>query len=206
MQRVLRGVIRAIMPLLIRLEVVGRENLHQEGAYILATNHLSAFDTPILLAICPRPIRALAAAKHRRNPLYAPLLAMGGSIWVRRGEIDRHALREALAWLRAGGVLGMAPEGTRARGVYALQKAKTGVAYLATRADVPIVPVGLSGTERIKENLPHLRRTEVRAVIGAPFRLPESGRVHGPELEAYTDLVMAQIAALLPAEYRGVYA
>jgi len=206
MQRVLRAIVRAILPLLMRLEVVGRENLPSKGPYILTTNHLSAFDTPILLAVCPHPIRAFAAAKHRRNPIYAPLMIMGGSIWVRRGEVDRQALREATAWLDGGNVLGMAPEGTRARGVYALQPGKTGAAYLATRTGVPIVPVGLTGTEKVKESLPKLRRAAVRVTIGEPFRLPASGRVRSPQLQEYTDLVMRRIAALLPEEYRGVYA
>jgi 1-acyl-sn-glycerol-3-phosphate acyltransferase len=100
----------------------------------------------------------------------------------------------------------MAPEGTRARGTYALQKGKTGPAYLATRADVPLVPVGLTGTEQIKDNLSRLRRTPVRVVVGKPFRLPGSGRVRGQKLHECTDLIMRHIAALLPEEYRGVYA
>jgi 1-acyl-sn-glycerol-3-phosphate acyltransferase len=103
-------------------------------------------------------------------------------------------------------VLGVAPEGTRARGTCALQKAKTGIAYLATRADVPIVPVGMAGTEKVKKNLPRLKRTDMRVVVGKPFRLPESGRVRGEKLEEYTDLIMHRIAELLPEEYRGVYA
>lgn len=204
-QRILKAIVRALFPILIRLEVVGRENFPAHGPYILATNHLSVFDAPLLLAVCPHTIRAFAASKHRRNPIYAPLLAMAGSIWVRRGEIDREALRGAMGVLQRGEVLGMAPEGTRARGIYALQKAKTGAAYLATRANVPILPVGLAGTEKIKENFPRLRRTDVRVVIGEPFWLPETGPVRGPRLDQYTDMIMHRIAALLPEEYRGVY-
>jgi len=206
MQRILKPVVRALFPLLARLEVVGRENFPQEGPYLLVTNHLAVFDTPLLLIVCPHEIRALAAAKHRRNPVYASLLTMGGSIWVRRGEVDRQALQGAVALLQRGGVLGMAPEGTRARKVYALQRGKTGAAYLATRTGAPIVPVGLTGTEKIKRNFPRLKRTDVRVVVGKPFRLPEKGRVRGPRLVEYTDMIMRRIAALLPEEYRGVYA
>jgi hypothetical protein len=71
-----------------------------------------------------------------------------GTIRVRRGEVDRQALREALNWLAEGGVLGVAPDGTRARGPFALQEGKTGLAYPATRANVPILPAGIAGTER----------------------------------------------------------
>lgn len=206
MRRILRWIVSLLVPLFMRLEVVGRENFPPQGPYILVTNHLSAYDTPLLFALCPHHVRAFAASKHRSHPIFGPALAVGGSIWVRRGEIDRQALREALAWLEKGGVLGMAPEGTRARQVYALQRGKTGAAYLATRANVPILPVGLTGTERIKEELPHLRRARVRVVIGELFHLPEVERPGREELDRYTDLIMRRIAALLPPEYRGVYA
>jgi 1-acyl-sn-glycerol-3-phosphate acyltransferase len=202
---VIRAIVNVLVNLFIRREYVGLENF-PEPPYIVAINHLSVFDTPVLLTVCPHTIRALTAAKHKRNPIYAPLLVIMGSIWVRRGEVDRRALREALDVLKQGGVLGLAPEGTRARGTYALQEGKTGTAYLATRADVPIVPIGLAGTERIKHNLLRLRRTYVRAVVGEPFRLPENGRVRGQKLHEYTDLIMHRIAELLPEGYRGVYA
>ena len=205
MYHIIRAIVNVLVNLFIRREYVGLENF-PEPPYIVAINHLSIFDTPVLLTVCPHTVRALTAAKHKRNPIYAPLLVIMGSIWVRRGEVDRHALREALDVLKQGGVLGLAPEGTRARGTHALQEGKTGTAYLATRADVPIVPVGLAGTERIKHNLLRLRRTYVRAVVGEPFRLPENGRVRGQKLHEYTDLIMHRIAELLPEEYRGVYA
>ncbi len=204
-QRILRAIVNVLLGLISHREYVGLENIPAEPPYIIVINHLAAFDAPLLLTVCPHTIRAFAAAKHKRNPLYALVLIMAGSIWVRRGEVDRKALREALDVLKRGEALGMAPEGTRARGPYALQKGKTGPAYLATRAGVPLVPVGLTGTEQIKSNLPRLRRTHIRVVVGKPFRLPESGRVRGQKLREYTDLIMHRIAELLPEEYRGVY-
>ena len=206
MYQTIRVIINVLFDLFVQREYTGLENFPDEPPYILVTNHLSIFDTPVLLTVCPHTIRALVASKHKRNPFYAPLLVIMGSIWVRRGEVDRQALREALAVLKGGGVLGIAPEGTRARDTGALQEGKTGAAYLATRADVTIVPVALSGTENIKHNLPRLRRTPVRAVVGKPFRLPENGRVRGQKLHEYTELIMHSIAELLPEEYRGVYA
>jgi len=203
---VVRAIVSFLLKLVARVEYIGMENIPEEPPYIMVTNHLAAFDSPVMLTVCPHTIRAFAAAKHKRNPIYAPLLAMMGSVWVRRGEVDRRALEGALDVLRRGEVLGMAPEGTRSRVTRALQKGKTGPAYVAARADVQIVPVGMTGTEKIKHNLPRLRRTDVRIVVGRPFRLPESGQVRGQKLRQYTDLIMRRIAELLPEEYRGVYA
>lgn len=188
-----------------RLELVGVENIPDAPPYLLVTNHLSALDLPLLLFISPHTIRAFAAIEHRSNLVFGPILEAGRTIWVRRGEIDRQALREALEVLERGEVLGVAPEGTRANESHALQKAKPGAAYIATRADVPILPVGIAGTEKVKHNLPRLRRTPVRVTVGEPFRLPESGHVRSEALHEYTDLIMDRIAELLPEKYRGVY-
>ena len=203
---ILRVVFNALFGLIARREIIGIENLPAEPPYMMTPNHVSILDVPLLMGVFPHVVRAFIAAKHKRIPPYALLVNMAGSIWVRRGEVDRQALRAAMEVFERGEVLGMAPEGTRARGTYALQKGKTGSAYLATRADALIVPVGVAGTEHVKDALRHLRRAHVRVVIGKPYRLPESGRVRGKKLEEYTDLIMHRIAELLPEEYRGVYA
>jgi 1-acyl-sn-glycerol-3-phosphate acyltransferase len=203
--RILRVIAIIVAGLTTRRKLIGAENIPSEPPYLLATNHLSAFDIPLLSAVFPHAVRALAAIEHRSNPLFAPILAASGAIWVRRGEVDRRALREALAVLERGEVLGLAPEGTRADESHALQEGKAGVAFVATRTDVPIVPVGIAGTEKIKSSLPRLQRPEVRVAIGEPFRLPESGHVRSEKLREYTDLIMHRIAELLPEEYRGVY-
>jgi 1-acyl-sn-glycerol-3-phosphate acyltransferase len=204
--RILRIIAYIIARLTSRLELVGMENLPDRPPYLLVTNHLSALDLPLLLFILPHTIRAFAASKHKSNPVYGPILQAADTIWVRRGEIDRQALRKALAVLERGEVLGVAPEGTRSDETHALQKAKAGAAYLATRADVPIVPVAIAGTEKITRNLRRLRRTPVRVAFGEPFRLPETGHVRKQQLEEYTDLIMRRIAEMLPETYRGVYA
>jgi len=202
--RILRFVAVILSRLVFRIECVGLENFPDDPPYLLVSNHLSALDSPLVMSVCPHKIRAFAASKHKRNPIFGPLLALAGAIWVRRGEVDRQALREALELFERGEVLGVAPEGTRARGTIALREGKTGAAYLAARADVPIVPVGLAGTENMAHNLPRLRRTRVRFAVGEPFRLP--GRhARGQELHEYTDLIMRRIAELLPEEYRGLY-
>jgi len=203
---IMRAIAIVVAKVTTRAEVIGRENIPSSPPYLLVTNHLSAFDIPLLSSVFPHAIRALAAIEHRSNPLFAPILAASGAIWVRRGEVDRHALRESLAVLERGEVLGVAPEGTRAGESHALQEGKAGAAYVATRADVRIVPVGIAGTEKIKSGLLRLSRPKVRVAVGEPFRLPESGHVRSEKLRAYTDIIMRRIAVLLPEKYRGVYA
>ncbi|MFO7740958.1 MAG: lysophospholipid acyltransferase family protein [Anaerolineae bacterium] len=204
--RFLRIIALIITKLTTRLEIVGRENIPAEPPYLLVTNHLSALDLPMLLFMLPHTVRPFAAIKHKSNPLFGPILEAADTIWVRRGEVDRRALRKALEVLERGEVLGLAPEGTRANESHALQRGKAGAAYIATRADVPLLPVGIAGTEKIKHNLPRLRRTRVRIAVGEPFHLPETGHVRSKRLHEYTDLIMRRIAELLPEEYRGVYA
>jgi 1-acyl-sn-glycerol-3-phosphate acyltransferase len=204
--RILRFIAFMIFRFTSRLELIGLDNLPDKPPYLLVTNHLSVLDLPLLLFVIPHTIRAFAASKHRSNPLYGPIMEVADTVWVRRGEIDRRALRKALAVLERGEVLGVAPEGTRADESHALQRAKAGAAYIATRADVPIVPVGIAGTEKIKRNILRLRRTQVLITFGEPFRLPESGHVRSQKLREYTDLIMRRIAELLPEAYRGVYA
>jgi 1-acyl-sn-glycerol-3-phosphate acyltransferase len=201
----LRPIVRFLLSLLAHVEYSGLESF-PAPPYILVTNHLAVFDIPLLMVACPHLVRPMVADKHKRNLLYAALVSIARPVWVKRGEVDRQALRGSLSVLEHGGVLGIAPEGTRARGVYALQKGKAGVAYLAARANAQIVPVGLSGSEQIKRCVPRLRRARVRVAVGQPFRLPESGRVRGDRLDEYADLIMRRVAELLPAEYRGVYA
>jgi len=147
----------------------------------------------------------MAAEKYRRHPLFGPILHLTGVIFVRRGTVDRRALGAALKVLRSGGVVVLAPEGTRSK-TGQLQQAKEGAAYLASRTDPTIVPVAITGTEKMVDALKRLRRERVRVVIGEPFRLPPAGGpVKGPQLAAYTDLIMCRMAALLPESYRGFY-
>lgn len=200
-----RKVFDLIYRVLARIKVVGRENLDVEGPCLVIMNHLSVFDPPLLGILLPRRGWALAAEKYRRHPLFGPILHLTGVIFVRRGKVDRRALRAALKVLREGGVIGLAPEGTRSK-TGQLQRAKEGVAYLASRTDATIVPVAFTGTEKMVSALKRLRRGRVRVVVGEPFKLPAANSpAKGPQLAAYTDLIMCRLAALLPESYRGYY-
>lgn len=202
-----RVVVRILLLFLGRLTVHGKENLPVEGAYIAATNHLSKIDPAVIMMTLPsHPIRVFAAHKWQKHLFFGPILDLSGAIWVRRGEVDRKALKEAIDALNAGQILGMAPEGTRSR-VRTLQKARQGAAYIASRTGVPIVPMGVINSDKFLDNVLHLRRTHLQVRVGRPLILPDLGhRPRGQELDAYTELIMGHIAALLPERYHGYYA
>lgn len=202
-----RLLVRAIVALVGRLEIRGQENVPSAGPFILVANHVSKTDAPLaLLAFRHHRLRVFAASKWRGNPLFGPLLSLAGAIWVKRGEVDRKALNAALQALQGGEVLGMAPEGTRSRtGV--LQRARQGAAYLASHARAPVLPVGIVNSDLFQGNLLRLRRTVFQINIGEPFELPDVGRrPRMKEMAAYTELIMAHIAHLLPKRYHGYYA
>ncbi len=203
--RSIRAIVDFLFHLLARIEVVGAENVPQEGTLIIAINHVSRLDSALIGITTSRHIYAFAAAKYKSCPLFRWILEAAGAIWVRRTDFDREALLKAIELLRQGETLGIAPEGTRSR-TGALQQGKAGVAFLAARTGATILPVGITGTQHMLRDFKRLRRMRVRVVYGEPFRLPKEGRLTSEELQAATTLIMRRIAALLPLEYQGFYA
>ena len=201
----IKWILGTLMRLFYRYEATGMERFPRSGPVMIVTNHLHLFDPGAVVPVVPRQIVTLAAAKWRKNVLVRALLRSTGVIFVRRGEVDRTALRACLQVLRNGGVLAIAPEGTRSL-VGTLQRAKGGAAYLAVRTDVTVVPIAFWGTEQLHE-WKCLKRPTCRVIVGQSFRLPKPSRKpSGAELQELADLVMVQIGLLLPARYRGVYA
>lgn len=201
----MRQVIGAIFRLLARLEIKGVEHIPEEGGCLLVTNHISRLDTPVLLVATTRHIYPLAADKYKTFPVFNWLLNISEVIWINRTEFDREALLNSIAVLKRGDVLGIAPEGTRSRSG-ALQKARSGVAFLAARTGVPVVPVGITGTNTMMQDFSHLRRMQICVTFGEAFYLPKYGKLTADELDTTTDLIMGRLAALLPPTHRGVYA
>ncbi len=203
--RLVRGVSRAILKCIARFDAQGMEHIPAEGGFVGAINHLSSFDPLPVLATGPvRPTTVFAAIEHRGDFVAGWVLDRLGAIWIDREEPSREALRIALNELALGTAIGVAPEGTRSK-TGALQMGKTGAAYLATRANVPVLPVVVWGTEQIKYNLRRLKRTDVHLRYGAPIRFPE-GRADSEKLQEYTGLIMRHMASMLPPRYRGLYA
>jgi 1-acyl-sn-glycerol-3-phosphate acyltransferase len=155
-----------------------------------------------------RDIIMIIAEKYRKIPLIPWFAKQLDGIWVDRFNADFGAVRETLNRLKKGGVLVLAPEGTRSP-TGSLQKAWEGASYLAAKAEVPILPVALMGSEdaNVLMHLRRLKRTKITIRVGKVFRLPPLPKKdRDAALEAYTDEIMCHIAVLLPPEKRGEYA
>ncbi|MBE0410701.1 MAG: 1-acyl-sn-glycerol-3-phosphate acyltransferase [Anaerolineales bacterium] len=203
----IKAVFSALFRLLARVSVEGKKNLPKDEGYILATNHLSILDAPLVYISLDRyDLTALVAKKHQKNPLLRWIINEIGGIWLNREEADSRALRSAQAHLKDGGVLGIAPEGTRSPN-HSLLPAKTGVAYIADRTEASIVPAAIIGSERSIPKMLTLQRPRMTIRFGKPFKLPPLNRkTRYQDLKDNTDEIMSQIASLLPPSYQGFYA
>jgi 1-acyl-sn-glycerol-3-phosphate acyltransferase len=140
-----------------------------------------------------------------RWPLISYFLRKLGGFPVHRGRIDLEAMRQAYRELASGGILVMFPEGQRSR-TGGLRVAFRGAAQIAVHANVPILPVAISGTEALDRFGGWFRRPKVVVNIGKPFYLPAGdGAVSREESSKFTDKIMSAVAALLPVTYRGEY-
>lgn len=185
--------------------IEGLENFPRSGSAILMINHIAFVDPVIVLGSLTRMIVPMAKVEAFNYPIWGIFPGIWRAVPVSRGEIDRKALRMALEILAAGEIILVAPEGTRSP---SLQKGKEGVAYLAAKSGSPIIPVAVEGTEGFPSIYPigwHRPGAMVR--LGPPFRFkPIEGKVSRQHLRLMTDEAMYILAAMLPAERRGVYA
>ncbi|MCJ7706479.1 MAG: (d)CMP kinase [Anaerolineales bacterium] len=204
---VARPAFRLLFHILCRVEIVGRENVPRSGGYLICGNHLSIVDPPLVVAFWPRAPEAAGAVDVLDRPFQGQLMRWYGGMSVHRGEADRALLDEMVRRLRAGLPVIMDPEGRRSH-VPGMQEAHPGAAYVAARAGVPIVPVGVTGTETAIASWKRGRRGSLRMVIGKPITLPPvelRSASRRKDLRANTNRIMHAVAALLPEEYRGVY-
>ncbi len=202
------SVFRVIFLILCRVRIYGQENVPSKSAYIIAYNHISYFEPPLLLAFWPYFPEAVAGADVFERPAVKFFVNGYAAIPVHRGEYDRKVIETMLAALTAGLPIAIAPEGGRGHKA-GLRQARAGVAYLMDRARVPVIPVGISGTsdDMLKRAL-RGQRPELGLHIGKPFNLPPiqgQGEARRAARQANADLVMQHIAATLPEEYWGVY-
>jgi 1-acyl-sn-glycerol-3-phosphate acyltransferase len=190
---------------LTRLHAEGTEHIPATGPVIFVSNHLSMMDILAVAVPTKRLLHFMAKIELFQVPVFGGVIRLLGAFPVRRGESDRESLRVAGELLAAGQVVVIFPEGHRSD-YHALQPGHTGVALIAMRSGAPIVPIGVSGTEHVGPLRIGPWAPRVRIVFGEPFTLPSAGRRTREDLERGIDQIMRRIAALLPPEYRGVYA
>ncbi len=205
--KLIRFFIRALMRLIADIEVHGLEKI-PGGNLIGAANHLGRLDTAAMLAVIDRQDLIMPVAeKYKNHWLFGLIGRATNAIWLNRFEADFSALREILERMKTGGLLVIAPEGTRSK-TEALQEAKVGVAFLASKSGFPVIPVAVTGTEDrlVLENLKRFRRSKIVVHVGDPFKI-EIAKGKGRELalREATDEIMCRIAAMLPEKYRGYY-
>jgi 1-acyl-sn-glycerol-3-phosphate acyltransferase len=194
---------------LCRYEYRNRKRKLPDGPIIIVSNHLSWFDIPLIGVAVPRQIAFMAKKEYFRSPFHRRLVDLYGGFTVERGAVDGTALKTAFNILDEGRCLGLFPEGTRSKSLQ-LQQGHVGTAFIALHKNAYILPIGVSGTEKIRDKFQGitkiLYRPKVLVNIGEPFKLPD---VHGhpsrKDRDRSTDIIMRSIADLLPESYRGVY-
>ena len=203
----LQNLVRFLLSVLTDTRFEGLENLPETGGVIIATNHMSRLDIPVLLCNPRRPdITALVADKYRRYSFFAWFARTAGAIWLDREKADFAAFRAAAEVLAEGRSLGIAPEGTRSTTGQLLQ-GKPGTVLVAVRTGMPIVPVGIHGTEDGMKKISTFRRPKIVAKFGELFRIPPIDREQREaQMQYWTDEIMLRIAVLLPEKYHGFYA
>jgi 1-acyl-sn-glycerol-3-phosphate acyltransferase len=185
--------------------VEGLENFPEKGSAILMINHIAFIDPIVVLGCMPRNIVPMGKVEMYRYPVWGIFPRIWQVIPVRRGEIDRRALRMALEVLEAGEVILVAPEGTRGP---CLKRAKEGISYIGVRSGAPIIPIAVEGTEGFPSLNPGRWRKPGAVVrLGRPFRFRStSKRPKRDQLRKMTTEAMYVLAEMLPERRRGEYA
>lgn len=196
---------RLLIFLFTRCEVHGRENYPPDGPALIVMNHLGDPDAVVVVASLPGFPELIGKIEVRDIRILRWVGDSLGVIWIHRGLPDRRALSAALAAFREGRRVLIAPEGRESL-TGGLEPGTEGAAFLASRGEVPIIPITLTGTEnwRVYGHMKKMKRARISLTVGQPFHLPPRAR-GSTFLADGTRQIMETLARQLPSEYRGVY-
>ena len=196
---IVRGLILVVAKLVGRVRVVGADKVPTEGAFILAPVHRSNIDFALMSAITRRPMRYMGKDSIWKSKLLGRFVSMLGAFPVHRGSADRDALRACIDIVNGGSPLVMFPEGTRKSGPV-VEDLFDGTAYVASRTGVPVIPVGIGGSEKMMpKGAKFLRRSQLVMIVGDPIPAPQrsdSGRVARHAVRDLTDKLQSEIQRL----------
>jgi 1-acyl-sn-glycerol-3-phosphate acyltransferase len=183
-----RITVRTMARILWRTRVYGAKNVPRHGALIVACNHVSYLDPPLMASFCPRRVSYMAKRELFEMPVLGPIIRGLGAYAVDRQGSATAAIRRSLQVLEAGGAVGIFPEGTR--NPHGTVQPQTGVALLASLAKAPVVPACVAGTGRAA----HLHRVEV--AFGTPLSLDPGRKATREDLAKFTGEIMTAIEQL----------
>jgi 1-acyl-sn-glycerol-3-phosphate acyltransferase len=196
---VVRTLVAGFTTALTRLTIEGRDNLPSTGGFVLAPVHRSYIDTPISSCVTRRRLRFMGKDTLWKYRWSGWLLSALGGFPVTRGRADREALRRCVAVLEAGEPVVLFPEGERKSGPL-IHPLFDGAVYVALRAGVPIVPVGIGGSERVMpKGARFLHPHKVHVIVGPPIESPSpatSGRVSRSTIREHSDGLHATLQLL----------
>ncbi len=208
-----RAFLGPIAKIVFRPVVIGRENVPKKGPVLVASNHLSFIDSIVISLLSRRPVSFLAKEEYFTGTGIKGAISRGfftgvGAIPVRRGagQAAQEALDAGLAKLQGGQAFSIYPEGTRSRDGK-LYRGKTGVAWLALTAGVPVVPVALTGTQNLQPvGSNRIRRAKVTIEFGEPMDVSAYGPAEsGRARRTATDAIMLRIQSMSGQEYVDRY-
>ena len=189
-----------------RLEVTGRECVPPYGPLIVVANHVSYNDPPVLVPSMSRPLDFLGKKELFGNPISRFVMREFRVHPLDRFGTGVDAMRIAIDLLAQDRAVVIFPEGHRSPD-HAMRPAKAGAAFLAIKTQAPILPVGIYGTEKFSPKRIALPLCRFHVNIGQPFTPPVmEGRISRDVVNSVQAMIMGRVAALLPEEYRGVYA
>jgi 1-acyl-sn-glycerol-3-phosphate acyltransferase len=181
-----------------RMRVEGREHIPAEGAFLLAPVHRSILDTPISSGVTRRRMRFMGADKYWKNDRFGRLLSTLGGFPVTRGSADREALKRCIDVLEGGEPLVLFPEGERKSGDV-VQPLFDGATYIAVKAGVPIIPVGIAGSERaMPKGAKFIFPRKVYVKVGPPIEVPvgETGKAQRQAVRELSHVLHAELQRL----------